>query len=75
MTMNDDFTHGFFNTLVILKSYLSEIVIGGGWAPFLYYRYLVGDRYHAPVLTSDIDLMVKHHNSLSYIYFSKRPLT
>jgi hypothetical protein len=61
MTMNEDFTHGFFNTLVILKSYLSEIVIGGGWAPFLYYRYLFGDRDHAPVLTSDIDLMVKHH--------------
>ncbi len=61
MTMNEDFTRGFFNTLVILRSYLSEIVIGGGWAPFLYYRYLVGDRNHDPVLTSDIDLMVKHH--------------
>ena len=60
MTMNEDFTRGFFNTLVILRSYLSEIVIGGGWAPFLYYRYLVGDRNHSPVLTSDIDLMVKH---------------
>ena len=60
MTMNEDFTRGFFNTLVILRSYLSEIVIGGGWAPFLYYRYLVGDRNHDPVLTSDIDLMVKH---------------
>ena len=61
MTMNEDFTRGFFNTLVILRSYLSEIVIGGGWVPFLYYRYLVGDRNHDPVLTSDIDLMVKHH--------------
>ena len=61
MTMNEDFTRGFFNTLVILRSYLSEIVIGGGWAPFLYYRYLVGDRNHAPVRTSDIDLIVKHH--------------
>ena len=65
MTMNEDFTRGFFNTLVILRSYLSEIVIGGGWAPFLYYRYLVGDRNHDPVLTSDIDLMdddqLKHH--------------
>lgn len=59
--MNEDFTRGFFNTLVILRSYLSEIVIGGGWVPFLYYRYLVGDRNHDPVLTSDIDLMVKHH--------------
>ncbi len=61
MTMNEDFTRGFFNTLVILRSYLSEIVIGGGWAPFLYYRYLVGDRNHEPVRTSDIDLIVKHH--------------
>ena len=61
MTMNEDFTRGFFNTLVILRSYLSEIVIGGGWAPLLYYRYLFGDRSHAPVRTSDIDLIVKHH--------------
>jgi hypothetical protein len=61
MTMNEDFTRGFFNTLVILKSYSSEIVVGGGWAPFLYYRYLVGNRNHAPVRTSDIDLIVKHH--------------
>ena len=59
--MNEDFTRGFFNTLVILRRYLSETVIRGGWAPFLYYRYLVGDRNHDPVLTSDIDLMVKHH--------------
>lgn len=60
MKMYEGFTRGFFNTLVILRSYLSEIVIGGGWTPFLYYRYLVGDRNHDPVLTSDIDLMVKH---------------
>ena len=46
MTMNEDFTRGFFNTLLILRSYLSEIVITGGWAPFLYYRYLVGNRNH-----------------------------
>ena len=36
-------------------------MIGGGWAPFLYYRYHVDNRDHAPVLTSDIDFMVKHH--------------
>ena len=58
--MDEHFIRGFFSTLAILRSYLSEIVVGGGWAPFLYYRYLVGDRLHAPVLTSDIDLMVKH---------------
>ena len=61
MTMSEDFTRGFFNTLVILRSYLSEIVIGGGWAPFLFYRYLVGDRNHDPLRTSDIDFIVKHH--------------
>jgi hypothetical protein len=58
--MSENFIRGFFATLTILQSYLSEIVVGGGWAPFLYYRYLAGDRLHAPVLTSDIDLMVKH---------------
>jgi hypothetical protein len=58
--MSENFIRGFFATLTILQSYLSEIVVGGGWAPFLYYRYLAGDRLHTPVLTSDIDLMVKH---------------
>jgi len=58
--MNENFIHGFFAILTIIRSYLSEIVIGGGWTPFLYYRYLAGDRLHTPVLTSDIDLMVKH---------------
>ena len=59
--MNDNFIRGFFSTLVILRSYLSEIVVGGGWAPFLYYRYLINDQQHPPVLTSDIDLMVNHN--------------
>jgi hypothetical protein len=57
--MNEKFIRGFFSTLAILRSYLTEIVVGGGWAPFLYYRYYAGDRLHTPVLTSDIDLMVK----------------
>jgi hypothetical protein len=58
--MNEKLFRSFITTLVILRSYLSEIVVGGGWAPFLYYRYLIGDEQHAPILTSDIDLMVKH---------------
>ncbi len=37
------FTKGLFKTLWILRDYLPEIVVGGGWAPFLYYRYLVKD--------------------------------
>jgi hypothetical protein len=59
--MNDHFISGFFTTLVILRSYLSKIVVGGGWAPFMYYRYLIGDKLHTPILTSDIDLMVKRN--------------
>ena len=35
-------------------------MIGGGWAPFLYYRYLAKNREHTPVLTRDIDFMVGH---------------
>ncbi|MBW1725432.1 MAG: hypothetical protein JRE61_08680 [Deltaproteobacteria bacterium] len=57
--MNDPFISGFLKTLRILKDYLSVIVIGGGWAPFLYYRYLLGDKAHEPIRTRDIDFMVK----------------
>jgi len=40
--MNVPFFIGFLKTLRILKDkdYLSVIVIGGGWAPFIYYRYV-----------------------------------
>lgn len=58
--MHRQFIDGFFATLKLLREYLPEIVIGGGWVPFLYYRYYVGDRLHMPVLTKDIDFMVKH---------------
>lgn len=59
-TMTENFTRGFFKTLAILEPYLPQIVIGGGWAPFLYYHYLAKNRQHTPVLTKDIDLMVGH---------------
>ncbi|MBW2144150.1 MAG: hypothetical protein JRG75_07120 [Deltaproteobacteria bacterium] len=58
--MTENFTRGLFKTLAILEPYLPQIVIGGGWAPFLYYRYLAKNRQHTPVLTRDIDLMVRH---------------
>ncbi|MDF1592568.1 MAG: GSU2403 family nucleotidyltransferase fold protein [Desulfobacterales bacterium] len=35
------------------------IVVGGGWAPFIYYRYLLGDKAHEPIRTRDIDFMVQ----------------
>ena len=58
--MAEDFTQGLFKTLAVLRPYHQQIVIGGGWTPFLYYRYLARNREHAPVLTRDIDVMVGH---------------
>lgn len=57
--MNDPFVTGFLKTLWVLKDYLSVIVIGGGWAPFIYYHYLLGDKAHEPIRTRDIDFMVQ----------------
>lgn len=57
--MNDAFIAGFLKTLRILKDYLPEIVIGGGWAPVVYYRYLLRDKEHEPIFTRDIDFMVQ----------------
>jgi len=57
--MNDRFILGLYKTLIILRDYLSEIVVGGGWAPFLYDRYLFKNRHSEPVFTRDIDFMVK----------------
>jgi nucleotidyltransferase-like protein len=57
--MIDSFSIGFLRTLWILRDYLHEIIVGGGWAPFLYYRYLLQNRVYEPVRTLDIDFMVK----------------
>jgi hypothetical protein len=57
--MTDISKLAFLNSMWILRSYLSEIVIGGGWAPLIYYHYLLGDKTKSPVRTFDIDLMVK----------------
>ncbi len=58
--MAEDFTRGLFKTLTLLRPYQSQVVIGGGWAPFFYYRYLADNHTHTPVLTRDIDFMVNH---------------
>ena len=57
--MIDNFSIGFLRTLWILRDYLHEIIVGGGWAPFLYYRYILQNRVYEPVRTRDIDFMVK----------------
>ncbi len=63
--MPKDFKAGFLKTLWILRDYLSEIVIGGGWVPLVYYHYLLADKSKEPIRTRDIDLMV--HEKLPVI--------
>ena len=56
--MNDLFVSGFLKTLCVVKNYPPVIVIGGGWAPFIYHQYLLENKSHEPILTRDIDFMV-----------------
>ncbi|TET69356.1 MAG: hypothetical protein E3J56_09790 [Candidatus Aminicenantes bacterium] len=56
--MSDNFKKEFFSTLLILRDYLSDIVIAGGWAPLIYYHYLVSDKTREPLRTKDIDIVV-----------------
>jgi predicted nucleotidyltransferase len=56
--MSEDFKKGFLKTLWILRAYLSEIIIGGGWAPLIYYHYLIKDKSKQSIRTKDIDLFV-----------------
>jgi len=55
------FKREFFETLSILKDYLSDIVIAGGWAPLIYYHYLLSDKSREPLRTIDIDIVVPEH--------------
>jgi len=59
--MSDQFKREFFETLSILKDYLSDIVIAGGWAPLIYYHYLLLDKSRVPLRTKDIDIVVPEH--------------
>jgi len=52
------FKKEFFQTLVILKEYLSDIVIAGGWAPLIYYHYFLSDKERMPLRTKDIDIVI-----------------
>ena len=54
----DRFHAGFLKSLWLIKDYLPQVVIAGGWAPFVYYRYLVGDRSKNPIRTGDLDIIV-----------------
>ena len=49
---------GFLDTLVLLSEALPEIVIVGGWCPYLYARYLWKKAIPNIPTTTDIDLGV-----------------
>ena len=52
------FKNSLFKVVEILGEYRSEVVFAGGWAPLIYYHYLVGDKARTPLLTKEFDLMV-----------------
>lgn len=56
--MPEDFKIGFLKTIRLLRPYLSEFVIGGGWVPLIYYHYVLEKTEVEPVRTKDIDLFV-----------------
>jgi hypothetical protein len=56
----DRFHVGFLKSLWLIKDYLPQVVIAGGWAPFVYYHYLIGDKSKNPIRTGDIDLAVEN---------------
>jgi len=49
---------GFLNTLSVLKDVLPEIIVVGGWCPYLYARYLWKKPIPEIPTTTDIDLGV-----------------
>lgn len=51
----------FLKTIEVLKLYLKEIVIVGGWVPLLYRRYGHIPSRHPSVRTMDIDVAVPRH--------------
>ncbi|MFC1522336.1 GSU2403 family nucleotidyltransferase fold protein [Elusimicrobiota bacterium] len=55
----DDFKDSFLLALDSLREYLPDIVISGGWVPFVYYAYAAETRpSQEPLRTKDIDLLI-----------------
>ena len=61
--MVDEFAQGFFRMLTALRPYLPQIVIGGGWAPFLYYRFdiLAGSPEIVPMVVDEFIALSGNH--------------
>lgn len=48
----------FLRTLWVLRDYLPDLVIAGGWAPYIYLRYWLKETEVEPIRTYDLDLAV-----------------
>lgn len=44
IAMFEYFKTGLFRTLWIIRDYLPEVVVGGGWVLLIYYHYVLGDK-------------------------------
>lgn len=58
--MSENLKTGLIKTLILVKDYLPEIVLGGGWVPLMYQHYFLGNKSIFPILTKDIDFMVNN---------------
>lgn len=59
MRPNPSFEAPLLIALKTLQCYAEHLVVGGGWAPYLYHQYLFPDRkLGPPIMTQDIDLVV-----------------
>ncbi len=54
--MSREFKESLFYALWLLHDYLPDIVLCGGWVPFIYREYIVKKKPRPPLRTKDIDL-------------------
>lgn len=53
--MDEKIRYEIFNTLQLLNDYLDHIIIGGGWAQILYFKYHRRDKEKFNLFTKDYD--------------------
>jgi len=54
--MPEMFKDSLLYALCLLKDYLDEVVLCGGWVPFIYREYVLENKPKPPLRTKDIDL-------------------
>lgn len=63
--MSDELRLAFNKLVYELREYLPAITIAGGWAPYLYHRYLFLRKGNMPIKTEDIDIVVPERLQVS----------